>query len=112
MPFIKMKTTRKMTKEEKDSAVKAVNAITSECLGKGESWIMTEIETECGLYFRGSGDALYVEVKLFGNAGDGAYDRMTEKVCAFAESSLGIPGDRTYVSYFPTAHWGWNGSNF
>ena len=28
------------------------------------------------------------------------------------QAQLGIPGDAVYVSYFGTANWGWNGSNF
>ena len=36
----------------------------------------------------------------------------TVGVCQLMEKELGIPANRTYVSYWGTDQWGWNGGNF
>lgn len=113
MPFINTKTTAALASSQKETLSKELSAITSECLGKGESWIMTGFEENASLCFQGdTNDIVYVEVKCFGTPSSDAMNRMTGKVCTLFESELGIPKNRIYVAYFPTDDWGWNGSNF
>ncbi|OUQ19369.1 hypothetical protein B5E84_06275 [Lachnoclostridium sp. An14] len=114
MPFINTKITKTLDREEKDQLTAAINQITSECLGKGENWIMSGWEDGCDLYFKGKQDGaiVYVEVKLFGTPRPEACERMTKQVCDLFKEKLDIPADRVYVSYFATDRWGWNGGNF
>ena len=37
---------------------------------------------------------------------------MTGKVCGILNDTLGIPGDKVYVTYQGFSDWGWNGRNF
>ncbi len=114
MPFINTKTTVSLDKTKRDSLTAALGKITSSCLNKGETWIMTGYEDNASLYFQGNqnGDTAYVEVKLFGTPSASGCAAMTKEVCALYEKELGIPAERIYVSYYPTENWGWNGNNF
>lgn len=113
MPFINVKTTAALDSEKKDILNTELSRITRECLGKGENWIMTGFEDRASLVFQGSKeDIAYVEVKAFGEPGAAGADKMTAGVCQLMEKELGIPANRTYVSYWGTDKWGWNGSNF
>ena len=85
MPFINTRTTVALSDAKKETLTAEIGRITSECLGKGENWIMT---------------------------GSDGTSRMTAKICALLERELSIPASRIYVAYFPTNEWGWNGNNF
>ena len=80
--------------------------------GKSEAWLMVGFEPECALYFKGSdAPAAMVQVQTYGTNAQGT-DALTGKICDILETELSIPKGRTYVSYFGTANWGWNGGNF
>ncbi len=113
MPFISTKTTCPLSQETKENLSASLEAISSKCLGKGESWVMTGYEDNCSLHFRGSfKDCAYVEVKLFGEPSGSACSACTGEICRLFEKELGILPERVYVSYYPTGQWGWNGGNF
>lgn len=113
MPFINTKTTIPLTDEKKERLTAGISRITCECLGKGESWVMTGYEDNACLSFQGSSsDAAYIEVKSFGAPSAGGCREMTSKLSAFLTQETGIPSDRIYIAYFPTDLWGWNGNNF
>ena len=74
---------------------------------------MTGFEDQADLVFQGSAeDIAYVEVKAFGEPSAAGADKMTAGVCQLMEKELNIPANRTYVSYWGTDKWGWNGGNF
>ena len=113
MPFINTKTTATISNSKKEALTAELCAITRECLGKGENWVMTGFEDHASLSLQGSvEDVAYVEVKTFGTPSSAGTSQMTAKICALLERELSIPASRIYVAYFPTNEWGWNGSNF
>ena len=113
MPFINVKTTAVLDSEKKNILNVELSRITKECLGKGENWIMTGFEDQADLVFQGSAeDIAYVEVKAFGEPSAAGADKMTAGICQLFEKELNIPAGRTYVSYWGTDKWGWNGGNF
>jgi phenylpyruvate tautomerase PptA (4-oxalocrotonate tautomerase family) len=113
MPFINMKVNVRLDKVLKDKFSENIISIAGETLGKGETWVMTGIEDDSYLYFRGSSDkAAMVEVKLYGDCGSSAYTKMTGKICDLINAELKIPQDRIYVAYLPLDNWGYAGSNF
>ena len=82
-------------------------------LYKTEDWLMRSFEDHCRLYFKGSGEAAaFVEVKLYGAADRGAYNKMTAAVTALLNKELNIPSERIYVKYEEVKYWGYDGSNF
>ena len=113
MPFINTQTTAALSSSKKDTLTAEIYNITSECLGKGENWIMVGYEDNASLTFQGSTtDIAYIEVKSFGAPSPAGADRMTAKLSSLFERELSISPDRIYVSYYHTDKWGWNGSNF
>ena len=113
MPFINTKFSGEITRAQQDEIKTAFGKAVS-VLGKSESWLMVGFEENVPLYFKGekSPKIAFVEVSLFGNAGNSAYDKFTGEVCKILGNSLGVPADKVYVKYSPTDNWGWNGSNF
>ena len=113
MPFIQVKTTATIDDAKKEVLNAELGRITKESLGKGENWVMTGFEGNASLAFQGSTENIaYVEVKAFGAPSAAGADKMTAGVCQLMEKELGIPANRTYVSYWGTDKWGWSGGNF
>jgi len=113
VPMIKLETTVSLPTEKRD-VLKAELGKAISIMGKPESYLMINLVDNQDLYFGGNklDKGAYVEIKVLGSVDAGKSNSMTAKVCEILESVLGIPGDAVYVSYFGTANWGWNGSNF
>ena len=113
MPFINTKTNAKIDKE-KELLIKQRLGQAINILGKNEGWLMINFEEDSHIYFKGQNDSLiaYIEIKLFGNASDDMYNKMTEEVTKIINEELLIDKSNIYVSYYPTDKWGWNGNNF
>lgn len=113
MPMIKVDTTVKLDDAKRDVLKTELGKAIS-IMGKPESYLMIELNDGKDLYFGGNRleKGAYVEIKVLGSVDAGQSDRMTAKVCEILQTVTGIPGDAVYVSYWGTASWGWNGSNF
>lgn len=114
MPFINTKVSVRMTHEQEIKVKERLGKAIACIPGKSESWLMCQFQDECRLYFKGDNTkpTAFVEVKIYGDASDSAYDALTGEITRILGEELGIPADRVYVQYEPCAHWGWNGSNF
>ena len=113
MPMIEAKVTMELPAEKRD-VLKAEFGKAISIMGKPESYLMINLVDKQDLYFGGNklDKGAYVEVKVLGSIDGGASGKMTVKLCEILEKELGIPGNAVYVSYWGTANWGWNGSNF
>ncbi len=100
--------------EEKRNILKAEFGKAIGILGKPESYLMINLLDNQDLYFGGKklDKGAYIEVKVLGSVDSGASGKMTNELCRILDTQLGISGDKVYVSYWGTANWGWNGSNF
>lgn len=113
MPFINIKTNTTISKETEVNLKSAFGQAITNIPGKTEQWLMVGIEPDAKLYFQGSdAPAAMVEVSIFGQATDDAYDALTKELCNVITAHLAIPADRTYVKYSEIDHWGWNHQNF
>lgn len=114
MPFIDLKTTAHLTKETETDLTKALGKAIEALPGKSETWLMLSFTGDAHMAFRGTtdGGVAMFEVKIYGKASPADYDRLTKKLCAIAAEKLGIAGDRVYVKYEETEHWGFDGYNF
>lgn len=113
MPFIEIKTDKKITKELEAALVRDFGQAIETFSGKTEKYLMVNIEGECGMAFAGViGDCCMVSVDLLGSATPEAYEKMTKVTCTLISRVLGIPEDRVYVKYSEYETWGWNGINF
>lgn len=113
MPFINTKTSAEITKEQ-ETAIKEKLGSAIRLIGKSESWLMINFEDNCRLYFKGdnSQDIAFVEVALFGKAGNSQYDALTAEITKIISEILGINSENIYVKYEEVEHWGYNGFNF
>lgn len=104
----------KISKEEEEIVKAKLGKAIELIPGKSETWLMLGFEEECHLYFKGeaSSKIAFVEVKIFGKASKGDYDKLTGAICDIYNEVLGIPMDKIYVKYEEVSNWGWNGSNF
>ena len=114
MPFINTKVSIPLTEAQKDSLKTKLGKAIELIPGKSEKWLMVGFEDEYCLYFQGNDyePSAFIEVKIFGNAPDSAYERLTMKLCEIYETELHIPQDRIYIKYEEVTNWGWNGANF
>ena len=114
MPFISTKTTAAIGAEKEKVLKEKIALAAQKELGKGESWLMLSFEENCDIWFAGNrdSDSAMIEVKIFGKAAPGAFEKMTGRLCDIISSELGVPAERIYVKYEECSDWGWNGSNF
>jgi len=112
MPYINIRTTKKMTEAEVLSVKAECGKAIALFPGKSESWLMVDISSNEDMFFKGiKGDCAFVEVKIFGDVSPASAEKFTAGMCRIM-SNVGIPADRTYVRYEGGTSWGWNGSNF
>ena len=113
MPFIETKTTVKLTEGDKKALTEYFGKAIEIIPGKSEEWLMLSFEGGKDMAFRGSfDDCAILEVKLFGCAKKGEYEKLTEKLCDIMNSVCKIKKDRIYVKYDEIENWGYNGFNF
>lgn len=114
MPYINLKTTKKLSSENCE-AIKTAFGKAIECFpGKTEAYLMVGIEDGIKLWFRGdaSADSAILDVELLGAVNSGASEKMTIAICEILEKELNISPDRVYVKYTGYSDWGWNKMNF
>lgn len=114
MPCIQTKASVKISQEKEKALKEKLGKAIANIPGKSESWLMLEFQDECRMYFKGENEKpmAFVEVKVFGKANRGAYEKMTAAICEILQEELSIAPSETYVKYEEAANWGWNGSNF
>ncbi|MBH1941620.1 hypothetical protein I5677_12025 [Mobilitalea sibirica] len=113
MPYISTKTNLEITKEKENVLKQKLGKAIELIPGKSEAWLMLSFEDKVNLYFKGQSDQgiAFVEIKLFGSANSGIYDKMTAAITDILKEELSIAPSQIYVRYEETKNWGWNGSN-
>ena len=114
MPLIRMETSIKIPEEKKSELISALSKITAEATGKPETYVMA-IVSEAAISMAGkSGPAAFLDVRSIGSINKQVNERISKEVAALLAQSLGIPGERIYISFSDVkgANWGWNGSTF
>ncbi len=114
MPFIEIKTSKKLTPDIETAIKTALGEAICVFPGKSESWLMCSIADGQHMWFKGNNtsDSAFAEVKLFGPVDPASAERFTAKLCDILETHAGVNSDRIYVRYTGGNLWGWNGANF
>jgi phenylpyruvate tautomerase len=110
MPMLNLKCTKDIPQELLGELSSAV----AETIGKPEQYVMVVAE-KTDLMMSGSvGDAACAEVKSIGGLNSSVNRELTAKLCKLLNSRLGIPANRTYVTFesLTADCWGWNNSTF
>lgn len=114
MPYINTQTNVNITKGKEIEIKKKLGKAIELIPGKSENFLMVSFEEQCSMYFKGESDSgiAFVEVKLFGSADAGSYNKLTAAITKILGEELEISPDHIYVKYEEVSNWGWNGSNF
>ncbi|MGN0469430.1 MAG: phenylpyruvate tautomerase MIF-related protein [Acutalibacteraceae bacterium] len=114
MPFINTKVNVSISPEQEEQLKSKLGKAISIIPGKSERWLMLNFEDNCRMYFRGNSDipTAFIEVKIFGGAGDNEYDMLTSTITGIVSDVLKISPDQIYIKYEEVEYWGYNGHNF
>ena len=113
MPFIQLKTNAEINENDGKLIKSKLGELITIIPGKSENWLMVQIRCGKKMYFKGSDEkCAMIEVKIYGKATSGAYDKLTYEITNLVSKTLNISPTRIYVSYFETPNWGFAGSNF
>ncbi len=87
MPFIQTRTNVEVSPEKKENIKRRLGEAAT-IIGKSESWLMTEIVSNCDMYFKGDNSIpiAYVDVKLYGKGNN--YNEMTKAITDITNSEL------------------------
>lgn len=112
MPVLQI-TTNISTADTSELARQASSLVAS-LLGKPESYVMVNINTDANLIFAGSSEpCAHLMLKSLGLP-ESETSKYSESLCAFIEQQLGVPPARTYIEFVnPERHmFGWNNGTF
>lgn len=110
MPFIKTSTNVNID-EGKKEILKQKFGSAINIIGKPESYLMLEFESNKDMYFAGSNEPLaFIDIKVLGKLNN--TDEMTKVLTSIISSELNIPQNRIYIAYKDYSDWGYNGYNF
>jgi hypothetical protein len=113
MPYIKITTNIKITDDREKILREELGEAITVIPGKSEAWLMLGFQDEMKMAFRGDTSPLaMIEVDIYGKADPTYYDILTRRLCDITSATLSIPGERIYVKYSETPHWGYDGEDF
>ena len=114
MPLLKAECNITLSREAKNDYIKQASSLTSDLLGKPESYVMCSIEDDKSMYFATSMEpAAYIEFKSIGLPEDKTGD-LARAICELTKEQLGIPVERIYIEFSNAQRhmWGWNNRTF
>jgi phenylpyruvate tautomerase len=112
MPYIKIQTNAEVG--NKTELLKKLSRLSSEGIGKPESYIMTALSRVDEMTFDGTNDPVaFLECKSIGLKKDQTAD-LSDLLCAFCKTELNVPVNRVYIEFSSAegVMWGWNGRTF
>ena len=115
MPLIKMQTNVGCTPEKKQSIVRKLSAICSECTGKPESYVAAILEDDSVISFAGEiKNSAFIEVRGIGGLNKTVNRKLSAAICGYLEKELAIDGSCVYINFMDISgeNWGWKGSTF
>ena len=114
MPLLKMHTSIPVPEEKKEGLIKALSTITAESIGKPESYVMVVLAEGAMSMGGETGPAAFADVRSIGGLSGNVNKEISQKVCALLGDTLGIPGNRVYLSFTDSAaaDWGWDSRTF
>ena len=97
-----------------DAFTRQASSLVAEILGKPESYVMVNINSEADLIFAGTNEpCAHLMLKSLGLPATETTS-YSEKLCSFIEQQLGVSPSRTYIEFLnPERHmFGWNSGTF
>ncbi|MEM9398885.1 MAG: phenylpyruvate tautomerase MIF-related protein [Verrucomicrobiota bacterium] len=114
MPHLIIQTNLKVSADEQETLLTEASHLTSESLGKPESYVMVTLTDQKPMAFAGTTEpSAYLELKSIGLSG-AQTKALSSKLCHFMETKLNVPAGRVYIEFADAARdmWGWNNQTF
>jgi phenylpyruvate tautomerase PptA (4-oxalocrotonate tautomerase family) len=114
MPLLKLETTVALPEDKRQALLASLSKIVAETIGKPQQYVMVAASQTAMQMSGVAGNAAYVEVRSIGGLGSDVNRKLSQKVCALLNNSLGVPENRIYLNFteVEAGNWGWNGSTF
>ncbi|MDA3865432.1 MAG: phenylpyruvate tautomerase MIF-related protein [Salinivirgaceae bacterium] len=112
MPFFKVTTNQKLSKQNKNWLLNAMHKLVAEELGKPDKYIMTAISCDVDMRFGDAQDeTAFVEFKSIGLPDT---KQLSAAICKLLEQEIAIPPHRVYIEFTdePRNMFGYNGTTF
>lgn len=111
MPYIDVKVTPELNKDEKDLMAKKLGELISIIPGKSESSLMINITDNSAVYFGGKvkQKAAFVDIRIYGKAEQKYKEQLISAVSDELGSAYGIQKSDIYINFFEMQNWGLNG---
>ena len=109
MPYINVSTSAKVN--DKDKLLEEISILISSLTNKSRSFVMAKIDDNCQMYFDNEKPSCFLEIKSIGSLNP---PEMAKPISDFVYEKMGIPLDRSYVSFedVPPSLWAWNVRTF
>lgn len=114
MPFIDVKVSKTLGKNEIDTIKTRLGKTISIISGKSENYLMVNITDNCHLYFKGNQNepTSMTDVSIYGTACREDCKKFTAEICNILFEEAQIPSNRSYVKYQFIENWGYDGFMF
>lgn len=108
MPFIKVKTSCPISKEQEITLKSRMGKAIELVPGKSEEYLFLEFEDNSRMWLRGENaePIAYIEAAIFGNEIHAGYPAFTAKVSEIFRDVLGIAVENLYIKYEDISAWG------
>jgi phenylpyruvate tautomerase PptA (4-oxalocrotonate tautomerase family) len=114
MPLLKLETTVVRSEDKWKALLVSLSNTVAETIGKPEQYVMVTASQAVMLMSGNPGDAAFVDVRSIGGLTGEVNRKLSQKICALLNDSLGVPENRVYLNFtdVKASNWGWNGSTF
>ncbi|MHC4780748.1 MAG: phenylpyruvate tautomerase MIF-related protein [Planctomycetota bacterium] len=114
MPWIGLKTSAKVADDKRSALLTGLSDIVADDMGKPKQYVMVSVE-QANMMLGGSEEpSAFLDLRSIGGLSPSVNGALSEHLCALMEEQLGIPSDRTYITYsdIEAGNWGWQGRTF
>ena len=109
MPYINISTSAKI--DDKKKLLEEISILVSSLTNKSKRFVMAKLDDNYEMYFEDESPCCFIEIKSIGSLNP---SEMAKPISEFVYERMGIPIDRTYISFedVPASFWAWNGRTF
>ena len=111
MPYISMRTSKKLSDAQKEAVKSGFGKLISIIPTKSESGLMVDISDSSTFFFRGElADAAYINIKMLGTAERDVKEELTTEIFKMLNEATGLEIPNIYLSYGEYPVWGSRGT--
>ncbi|HRD68017.1 MAG TPA: phenylpyruvate tautomerase MIF-related protein [Candidatus Competibacter sp.] len=114
MPLLALKTSVRLSNQQRHDLLAPLSKIVAECIGKPERYVMVIVDEEAMMMAGVESLSAYADIRSIGGLNREVNRKLSERVCNLLREQLGIPPDRIYLGFTSVSaeNWGWNGDTF